>query len=219
MKTWQCTICKYIHKGEFPPEKCPVCGADASKFIEIKAVIIPEKKALEEKATATINPKREEPEKKEAGKQDPVIKKTGIEKINALLIKHHAHPVLVHTPNGILPAAVILLFLSWISGYDLLSKAAFINLIFVIIALPLVIFTGIIEWKKKYNGALTLIFKIKILAASLTTISCVISLVWLLIDPEILSSPKAWVFMLINIIMIIAAGIAGHIGGKLVFKD
>ena len=28
MKAWQCTVCKYIHRGETPPEKCPVCGSE-----------------------------------------------------------------------------------------------------------------------------------------------------------------------------------------------
>ena len=32
MKQWKCTVCGYIHKGETPPEKCPVCGADRSLF-------------------------------------------------------------------------------------------------------------------------------------------------------------------------------------------
>ena len=35
MKKWQCTVCGYIHEGDEPPEECPVCGADRSKFIEI----------------------------------------------------------------------------------------------------------------------------------------------------------------------------------------
>lgn len=30
---WQCSICGYIHIGEAPPETCPVCGADRTKFI------------------------------------------------------------------------------------------------------------------------------------------------------------------------------------------
>nr|WP_291460580.1 DUF2231 domain-containing protein [Desulfobacula sp.] len=170
-------------------------------------------------------PKRKKPERKELGTKDegqtpvPAIKKTGFEKIKSLLVKHHAHPVLVHTPNGILPIAVILWLTAWIFDYDLLSKVAFINLIFVIIALPLVIFTGILEWKKKFNGTMTMIFKLKILTAALTTVSCVINFVWYLLDPKILSSPKAWIFLCINILMLIAAGIAGHIGGKLVYKD
>jgi len=217
MKQWQCSICKYIHKGENPPEKCPVCNADASKFVEINQDPMPE--TTPKKESPAIKPRPDESKKKVVLKPPSAIKETGFKKIESLLIKHHAHPVSVHTPNGILPAAVILWLLAWIFDYDLLSRVAFINLIFVTIALPFVIFTGIIEWKKKYNGALTLIFKLKILAVTVTSVSCVISLVWFLINPDILSSPKALIFIFINIIMLIAAGIAGHIGGKLVFKD
>jgi len=43
MKVWQCTVCRYIHRGEEPPEKCPVCGVDKSKFIEIDESMIPER--------------------------------------------------------------------------------------------------------------------------------------------------------------------------------
>jgi L-cystine uptake protein TcyP (sodium:dicarboxylate symporter family) len=35
----------------------------------------------------------------------------------------------------------------------------------------------------------------------------------------VLSTPLAWVFVLINLVMLVSAGVAGHIGGKLVFKD
>jgi len=31
-KQWRCTVCGYIHKGENPPEICPICGVDASFF-------------------------------------------------------------------------------------------------------------------------------------------------------------------------------------------
>jgi len=207
MKVWQCSVCKYIHRGDTPPEKCPICGVGANKFIEIDEASIPEKipkrKSVKNKNLAPV----------------PAVEETGFEKIKSLLVHHHAHPVLVHTPNGILPVAVILWLAAWIFDYDLLSRVAFVNLIFVIIALPLVIFTGILEWKKKYNGAMTMMFKLKILAAILTTVSCVISFAWYFIDPQVLSSSKVWIFIFINIIMLAAAGIAGHIGGKLVFKD
>lgn len=206
MKYWQCSVCKYIHEGNEPPEKCPVCGVDASKFIEIDKADVPDK-----------SPKRKSPEKEAKPKKE--APKTPMEKIEALLCKHHAHPVSVHTPNGILPAAVVLWLLAWLFSSDFLAKVAMINLLFVITALPFVIYTGVLEWKRKYNGALTLIFKIKILAASITSITCAISIVWYLFDPAVLVSFKALVFLLINILMLAAAGIAGHIGGKLVFKD
>ena len=34
MKKFVCTVCGYIHEGETAPEKCPICGAGADKFIE-----------------------------------------------------------------------------------------------------------------------------------------------------------------------------------------
>nr|NJM01402.1 rubredoxin [Desulfobacula sp.] len=221
MKVWQCTICKYIHRGEEPPEKCPVCGVDKSKFIEIDESMIPERPVRKDAANqagpvagAAVKAPPEPPKK-----QPPPPPETGFEKIKALALKHHIHPVSVHTPNGILPVAVVLWILAWIFDSELLAKAAMINMIFVVLAFPVVIFTGILEWQKKYQGALTPVFKIKILAAALTTISCVISLLWYLFDPKVLSSPKALVFILVNLVMLAAAGVAGFIGGKLVFKD
>ncbi|MCK5100845.1 MAG: rubredoxin, partial [Desulfobacteraceae bacterium] len=146
MKVWQCSVCKYIHRGDKPPDRCPICNVPASKFKEIKETKAPTKK--------------------------PGASESGLEKIYSLLTKHHAHPVSVHTPNGILPVAVVLWIVAWIFSSNILTQAAFINLIFVVIALPFVIFTGVLEWKRKYNSALTKLFKIKILAATLTALLC-----------------------------------------------
>ena len=34
-KKFICTVCGYIYEGEHAPEKCPLCGAPASKFKEV----------------------------------------------------------------------------------------------------------------------------------------------------------------------------------------
>ena len=34
-KKFVCTVCGYIHEGDEAPEKCPICGAPASKFKEV----------------------------------------------------------------------------------------------------------------------------------------------------------------------------------------
>ncbi|HBM79351.1 MAG: NADH peroxidase [Clostridiales bacterium] len=34
MKKFVCSVCGYVYYGEKPPEKCPQCGAPASKFVE-----------------------------------------------------------------------------------------------------------------------------------------------------------------------------------------
>ena len=31
-KKFICTVCGYVHEGNEAPEKCPLCGAPASKF-------------------------------------------------------------------------------------------------------------------------------------------------------------------------------------------
>jgi rubredoxin/uncharacterized membrane protein len=219
MKKWQCSVCKYIHTGETPPEKCPVCGVGSEKFVLIDAGDDAPSPAAEktsvksaEKPTAPIAKAPPKP-------STPAPPANLYERIIGFMIKHHAHPVSVHFPNGILPVAVVLFLLSWVFNSELFAKAGFINLIFVILALPFVLFSGIIEWKKKYNQALTTLFKIKIMAAALTTTACLISVVWYLMNPDVLSSSNAWIFILVNGVMLAAAGIAGLIGGKLVFKD
>ncbi len=171
MKVWQCSVCKYIHKGDKPPEKCPVCGVDASKFVEIDEGSIPEKKPIRKKtASAAASASKQEP--KAAKKIEPPPPKpeklTGFELFQSLLIKHHAHPVSVHTPNGVLPMVVVLYTLAWLFDADLLAKAAMISQVFVVLSLPFVIYTGTLEWRKKYNAVMTPVFKIKILTAALT---------------------------------------------------
>ena len=34
MKKWVCPICGYVHEGDTPPEKCPLCGCAGAKFTE-----------------------------------------------------------------------------------------------------------------------------------------------------------------------------------------
>ena len=234
MKAWKCTICNYVHKGDTPPDKCPVCGAGPDKFVEIEIPDAQEKTAAAPSQTSGAEPTPPAPGTPEHGgasitaprepaSEDPKTAPSGpqtlYQRVTDLMIRHHAHPILVHTPNGILPAAAVLFILAWVFDAALPAKAAVINLVFVVLALPLVLYTGFLEWHKKYNQADTLLFKLKILAAAMTSTACVISMVWYLADPGVLSSPLAWVFIFINIIMLASAGVAGHIGGKLVFKD
>ena len=36
MKKWVCPVCGYVHEGDTPPEKCPLCKAPGEKFTEMK---------------------------------------------------------------------------------------------------------------------------------------------------------------------------------------
>ena len=39
MKKFRCTVCGYVYEGDAAPEKCPLCKAPASKFVEVVEVI------------------------------------------------------------------------------------------------------------------------------------------------------------------------------------
>ncbi|MBD5234513.1 MAG: NADH peroxidase [Bacteroidales bacterium] len=34
-KKFICKVCGYVHEGDAAPEKCPICGAPASQFVEL----------------------------------------------------------------------------------------------------------------------------------------------------------------------------------------
>ncbi len=36
MKKFVCSVCGYVHEGNEAPDKCPLCGAPASKFNEVQ---------------------------------------------------------------------------------------------------------------------------------------------------------------------------------------
>ena len=210
MKKWKCTVCGYIHTGDEPPESCPVCGAGADLFEEVIQEADPAKEEQIKEPLAATEKEEEIVTESPKGSLDLII---------GFVLKHHIHPISVHTPNGVLPLAVILYLLAWIFDYELFAKAGFINLVFVVLAFPVVVSTGIMEWKNKYNSALTTIFKLNIFTASLTVISCVITMIWYLLDSNVLETDRAWAFILINLISLASAGVAGFIGGKFVFKD
>ncbi len=217
MKKWRCTVCGYIHEGEEPPEICPVCGADRSKFVEIVA-----EENGEKKSKTKVDPLEPETEANVADAPgttlDPLSK---YDRIYQLMVKHHVHPISVHIPNGLLPVSVLFIFLAVIFKFTGLSQAAFYNLIFVVFSMPLVLFSGVIVWQKKYNGAMTTLFLTKMICGGVVSLTAMILVVWSIVDPGVLSltSTHLVAFLFVNMVMLGAAVTAGFLGGKLVFRD
>lgn len=206
MKKWKCSVCGYIHEGDEPPEKCPVCGADRSQFVELDVA-----DASEEKA-----------EKKELESKPVTAAATSkYDRLFNFMVKHHVHPMSVHVPNGILPASVLFIVLAALFNCSGLSQAAFYNLVFVVFTMPLVLFSGYLEWQKKYGGELTKVFITKMTCAAVVFLAAVILVVWFMIDLKMTDEPlyRNGLFLFVNVVMLAAAGTAGFLGGKLVFKD
>ena len=214
MKNWECTVCGYIHEGDEPPDECPVCAADKSMFVEV----VEQAAAAEPAATAEPAASPAAPAQP-AGKQG--LPATLLAFATTQILRHHLHPIMVHTPNGIVPMAVIFLFIAALFTAPLFDIAALYSLVFVLIAMPAVLATGYIVWQERYRGALTSIFKLKIGASIVATVSLVILLIWRALQPAVLNTPSSarWFFLILAVIMLGAVGLAGHMGGKLVFGN
>ena len=221
MKKWRCQVCGYVHVGEEPPEKCPVCGADKSLFEEV--VEAAQATGGDAAKDAPPEPPKapEDPRKIELG--SPPDTKFGnlYHLMVGQMLKHHAHPISTHIPNGVLPISFLFMVLAVITGSTSLSTAAFCNIVMVMLTVPFVIFSGYVEWQHRYKGVLTNPFKLKIACAVIVAAGSLLLAAWWIASPDILSRASAGrnFFMFIGLITLAAAGIAGFIGGKMVFRD
>ncbi len=217
MKKWRCTVCGYIHEGEEPPEICPVCGADRSKFVEIV-----DEENDEKKSKTEIDPLEPETEAKVSDAPGTTLEPLSkYDRLYQLTVKHHIHPISVHIPNGVLPVSVFFILLAVIFKFTGLSQAAFYNLICVVFAMPVVLFSGITVWQKKYNGVMTKLFLTKMICGGVVSLSAMILVIWYIVDPGMLTltSTHLVAFLFVSMVMLGAAVTAGFLGGKLVFKD
>jgi rubrerythrin/uncharacterized membrane protein len=220
---WQCTVCGYIHTGPEPPETCPVCGVDRSKFILLEPEEIqPDPKPLgavdskssTEDTTATVMSASQDtltdPEPSKYTRYYTLI--------TQLMARYHAHPIAVHIPNGVLPLAVLLLVLGVLLDSDGLLQASFYNLSFVLLAMPFVLFSGYNDWKIRFGGNMTAVFKIKMICGGIVVGLSLILVVWRLVDADVVSpwSSGRWLYVGLHVVTLAAAAVAGFYGGKLI---
>jgi rubredoxin/sulfite exporter TauE/SafE len=211
MKQWKCTVCGYVHTGEQPPEICPVCGADKSKFILFGGA--PEKPiSAQIDANASVA----------AGsiKSGHVAISLMASRLT-LLTRLHAHPMAVHIPNGVLPLSVIFTFLAIALHSESLAIAAKLNMMFVALFMPAVLVSGVIDWHNRFEGKLSRVFKIKMICGGVVTVLTAVLALWWIVFPDIYlgGAANVGIFCIFNLVDLIAAAVAGFYGGKLIFKE
>ena len=204
MKEWECSVCGHIHEGEEPPLKCPVCKAEKEKFFALDAL---------EETVSQIEPEKDAVETRT---ESPIRKGLNI---SDLILDNHLHPISVHGPNGIIPVAVVFLVLIVLFQFSGLEGAVYFNMIAVLLSMPLVILTGYTTWQKKYKGVKTSVFKIKIAASCVATVVLLGLVVWRTVQPDVLTTDSLdrWLFLMWSLLLLAAVGLAGHLGGQLVF--
>lgn len=217
MKKWKCGACGYIYTGGDPPENCPVCGAPNSRFAEIPAPGEETVNGQDGQETSGLAAAAHLPE------PEPVspFANSPYRRLFEMLTKYHGHPISVHIPNGLLPVAVLFIFLSALFGVTGMARAAIYDLGVVAIAMPLVMFSGWVDWQNRFNGAITRVFMVKFACGIIVSVTAWFLFIWLLINPAVITAPhpSRLAFFMINFIMLGAAATAGWYGGKLVFKD
>ncbi len=233
MRKWKCSACGFIHTGDEPPEKCPVCGAPKSRFVEITepdaAKPAPDRETADEPAPAaaadstapdTPSAAASETETADAAAASPFAD-SPYRRLFEAMTRFHGHPMSVHIPNGLLPVAVAFIFLSALFSFNGMALAATYNLGVVALGMPLVLFSGWVDWQNRFGGAVTHVFSVKIACGIVVTVTAWFLFIWLLVNPAVITTPQAArvAFFMINLIMLGAAITAGWFGGKLVFRD
>jgi rubredoxin len=228
MKKWKCLVCGYIHTGDEPPEECPVCGAPKSQFIEVTEPEAPAPKPASPAATEPP-PKSDSPEISEPAAAAKTATPEAVSRFQdsryrrlfEMMTKFHGHPITVHIPNGLLPISILFIFLSAIFSIKGMASAATYNLGVVALSMPLVLFSGWVDWQNRFNGAITDVFIVKIACGIIVTVTAWFLFIWLLVNPSVVATPhpSRVAFFMINLIMLGAASTAGWYGGKLVFRD
>ena len=214
MKKWKCLVCGYIHEGEEPPMECPVCGASKDKFVEVTSLEESDDQGTQEKSSV-------QPEKETEAAPTKVHPPTMLDKISDLILENHLHPISVHGPNGIIPMAFIFLVLAVLFQLPGFGSAAYLSMIFVLLSMPFVLLTGYLTWQKKYKGARTSVFKMKIAASCVATVILFGLVICKTVQPDVLSGPSLnrFIFLFWAMVMLAAIGLAGHLGGNLVFTS
>ena len=206
-RRWRCSVCGYIHTGPEPPEKCPVCGADRSKFVRIE----PEAEIEKETPASSPGPSS--------------TRQSAYQRIYPMVTEHmtalHAHPISVHIPNGVAPVAVLFVLLSWFFNSSSLETAAFCNMVIVLLAMPLVLFSGYNDWQRRFGGHMTRVFMGKMCCGGIFLSLSLCIVLWRAADPQIMGSPGSGrtLYILLHLLLLFVGAMAGYLGGKLVFPN
>lgn len=127
------------------------------------------------------------------------------------------HPVAAHFSNGLVPVAVLYLLLSIALG-DRFFEHTVIDLLVVVLAgVPVSFYSGVREWKTKYNGAKAPVFEKKIRLSMLLLVLCMIAVLIRIAAPSVMQDGGflALVYVASLCAMLPTVVLLGFYGGKL----
>lgn len=130
------------------------------------------------------------------------------------------HAVASHFPSGLVPVSLLFLILGWVTGEASFFDAVVYLLAVVWVAIPVLVASGIYDWRKRFGGIRATIFYKKI------TLACVLFLCDSFVLARWFLQPQRWrsevllggPYPAVLSAMVVLIVLLGHYGGKLAFQ-
>jgi len=132
----------------------------------------------------------------------------------------YLHPIPVHFPLALFPAAFASLLFYLLTGMADFEAGAHVMSIIGLLVTPLAIASGFADWKIRYRGQMTRVFRIKISGALVLLVLALPAVLLRLRHPELCLLPldgTGWLYVGLLAACQIDCVIIGHYGGRLVF--
>ena len=130
------------------------------------------------------------------------------------------HPIFVHFPQALFPVAFVSFLLYLVTGNVLFERGTYLMTIFGLLATPVTMITGYIDWKIRYKGYMTSVFKIKITTGFVLVGLSLSAVLLRTFVPEVSLLPlsgSGWLLAGLLAACVGSCVVEGHYGGKLVF--
>ncbi|MFQ5585861.1 MAG: DUF2231 domain-containing protein [Thermodesulfobacteriota bacterium] len=131
----------------------------------------------------------------------------------------HIHTMSIHFTNALYPVAILFLFLFLLFGKASFQQAHFYIMILATFSAPLSYLTGILEWKRRHQGAMIPIFATKIRYGPVIFIIGGCCTLWHYLSPGVLDGGILSVaYVLLNLAILPPLVYLGHLGGIIVYE-
>jgi len=132
----------------------------------------------------------------------------------------HLHPMCVHFPQALFPVAFASALLYLALGIRECEAGAYLCAFFGLLSSPAAILSGVIDWKLRFRGGMTRVFKIKIAGSALLVVLALPAVLLRAYHPDLLLHPLQGAGL--SYLSLLAACVAdctvlGFYGGRLVF--
>lgn len=132
----------------------------------------------------------------------------------------HYHPMLVHFPQALFPVSFAWFLLYLTTGARDFEVGAYLTAATGAAVTPVTAFTGFLDWKIRYKGYMTSVFRIKIVGAFVLIGLSGSAVLLRSIIPDVAAVPLGglgWIYSALLFACVLTCVVLGHYGGKLVF--